>query len=98
MYLIFTISLLPHLQGIIFEKLTESELQQRINILMGRKPRPGRPVKNAERKRIAQELARRAAEVKHRKKIEHQGWGQYRLGQIETLDLLSVKTLCILTV
>ncbi|XP_022106511.1 bromodomain adjacent to zinc finger domain protein 2B-like isoform X3 [Acanthaster planci] len=58
--------------GIIFEKLTESELQQRINILMGRKPRPGRPVKNAERKRIAQELARRAAEVKHRKKIEHQ--------------------------
>ncbi|XP_038049473.1 bromodomain adjacent to zinc finger domain protein 2B-like isoform X4 [Patiria miniata] len=51
--------------GIIFEKLTEGELQQRINILMGRKPRPGRPVKNIERKRIAQELARRAAEVKH---------------------------------
>ncbi|XP_072019979.1 LOW QUALITY PROTEIN: bromodomain adjacent to zinc finger domain protein 2B-like [Amphiura filiformis] len=62
----------PGENGIVFEKLSEEELQNRIDILCNRKPRNVRQVKAAERKRITQELARRSAMVKHQKKLEQQ--------------------------
>ena len=63
----------PYSQGIMFEKLSEEDLQNRIDIMCNRKPRSSRQSKAAERKRITQELARRAAFVKEQKKLEQQG-------------------------
>ena len=56
-----------------FEKLSEEEIQNRIDIMCNRKPRNARQTKAAERKRITQDLARRANMVKQQKKLEQQG-------------------------
>lgn len=54
-----------------FEKISEDEMEER---LTGRRSK-GRWSKMAEKKRIAQELARRATESKYRKRLEQQGTG-----------------------
>lgn len=57
------------LQGVVFEKISEDEMEER---LTGRRSK-GRWNRMAEKKRLAQELARRATESKYRKRMEQQG-------------------------
>lgn len=60
------------IQGIIFEKLSEDELYDRMHY-GHRRSKAARMQRQAEKRRIAQELARRANEAKERRRLEQQG-------------------------